>query len=176
MKETLPSVIQQKIGGSQLNWKVQNAGVSGDTTALALARLTWVLRSKPHVLVVALGANDGLRGLSLDEMERNLREIVSRAQAQNIKVVLVGQQIPFNFPEDHRVKFAGVFKKISREMKLVFVPFMLEGVALDERFVLEDGIHPNASGVQKIADLIWKVLYPVLNTGEISSEAVKSAR
>ncbi len=169
MKETLPSVIQQKIGGRELPWSVQNSGVSGDTTALASARLNWVLRSKPKVLVVALGSNDGLRGLSIEEMERNLRGIVSRAQGQGVKVVLVGQQLPLNFPEDYRNKFSAVFPRIAREHRVPLVPFMLEGVALNERFVLEDGIHPNAEGVRRIADNIWPVLFPVLKQSSKSS-------
>jgi acyl-CoA thioesterase-1 len=169
MKETLPSVIQQKIGGQSLPWVVQNSGVSGDTTALAGARLNWVLRSKPKVLVVALGSNDGLRGLSIDEMERNLRSIVSRAQLQGVRVVLVGQQLPLNFPEDYRTKFAGVFPRVAREHRVPLVPFMLEGVALNERFVLEDGIHPNSDGVKRIAENIWPVLSPVLRQSSKST-------
>jgi len=172
MKETLPSVIQQKIGGRELPWAVQNSGVSGDTTTLAAARLNWVLRSKPKVLVVALGSNDGLRGLSIEEMERNLRGIVSRAQGQGVKVVLVGQQLPLNFPEDYRNKFSAVFPRIAREHRIPLVPFMLEGVALNERFVLEDGIHPNAEGVRRIAENIWPVLFTVLKQSSKSS-AVK---
>ncbi len=162
MKETFPAVIQQKIGGRQLPWIVQNSGVSGDTTTLALSRLNWALKSKPKVLVVALGSNDGLRGLAIDEMERNLRSIVTRAQGQMIKVVLVGQQLPFNFPDDYRTRFAAVFPRVAREHRIPLIPFMLEGVALDERFVLEDGIHPNAEGARKIAENIWPVLSTVL--------------
>lgn len=173
MKETLPAVIQQKIGGRQLPWSVQNSGVSGDTTALASARLNWVLRSKPKVLVVALGSNDGLRGLSIEEMERNLRSIISRTQSNGIKVVLVGQQLPLNFPEDYRAKFAGVFPRVAREHRIPLVPFMLEGVALNERFVLEDGIHPNAEGVKRIAENIWPVLFPLLKQAGKSSPAVR---
>ncbi len=172
MKETLPAVIQQKIGGMSSPWVVQNSGVSGDTTALAGARLNWVLRSKPKVLVVALGSNDGLRGLSVDEMEKNLRSIVSRAQSQGVKVVLVGQQLPLNFPEDYRTKFSAVFPRVAREHRIPLVPFMLDGVALNERYVLEDGIHPNADGVRKIAENIWPVLSPVLKNASKSS-AVK---
>ena len=173
MKETLPAVIQQKIGGRQLPWVVQNSGVSGDTTSLAAARLNWVLRSKPKVLVVALGANDGLRGLSIEEMDRQLRAIISKVQSQGIKVVLVGQQLPLNFPEDYRNKFSAVFPRIAREYKVPLVPFMLEGVALNERFVLEDGIHPNAEGVRRIAENIWPVLLPVLKAAGKSSSAVR---
>ncbi|MFZ9520844.1 MAG: arylesterase [Silvanigrellaceae bacterium] len=165
MKETFPAVIQQKIGGRQLAWSVQNSGVSGDTTALASARLNWVLKSRPKVLVVALGSNDGLRGLAVEEMERNLRSIVSRAQSQGIKVLLVGQQLPMNFPEDYRGKFAAVFPRVAREHRIPLVPFMLEGVALDQRFVLEDGIHPNVDGAKRIAENVWPMLLPLLRQG-----------
>ncbi|MBM3381827.1 MAG: arylesterase [Betaproteobacteria bacterium] len=172
MKETFPAVIQQKIGGRQLPWIVQNSGVSGDTTTLALSRLNWALKSKPRVLVVALGSNDGLRGLAVDEMERNLRAIITRAQSLSIKVVLVGQQLPHNFPDDYRARFTAVFPRVAREHRVPLVPFMLEGVALDERFVLEDGIHPNADGARKIADNIWPVLSNVLRqSGKSNSVA-----
>lgn len=169
MKETFPAVIQQKIGGRQLPWIVQNSGVSGDTTTLALSRLNWALSTKPKVLVVALGSNDGLRGLALDEMEKNLRSIITRAQSQAIKVVLVGQQLPFNYPEDYRTRFAAIFPRVAREHRVALVPFMLDGVALDERFVLEDGIHPNAEGAKKIAENIWPVLASVLTQSSRSS-------
>jgi len=172
MKETFPAVIQQKIGGRQLPWIVQNSGVSGDTTTLALSRLNWALKSKPRVLVVALGSNDGLRGLAVDEMERNLRAIITRAQSLSIKVVLVGQQLPHNFTDDYRARFTAVFPRVAREHRVPLVPFMLEGVALDERFVLEDGIHPNADGARKIADNIWPVLSNVLRqSGKSNSVA-----
>jgi acyl-CoA thioesterase-1 len=173
MKETFPAVIQQKIGGRQLPWIVQNSGVSGDTTTLALSRLNWALKSKPKVLVVALGANDGLRGLAIDEMERNLRAIITRTQALSVKVILVGQQLPHNFPDDYRARFAAVFPRVAREHRIPLVPFMLEGVALDERFVLEDGIHPNAEGARKIADNIWPVLSNVLKQNSKSNSVTQ---
>jgi acyl-CoA thioesterase-1 len=165
MKETFPAVIQQKIGGKRWQWVVQNSGVSGDTTGLALARLNWALKTKPRVLVVALGANDGMRGLPLEEMEKNLRTIVSRAQSLGIKVVMVGQQLPLNYPDDYRSRFAAVFPRIAKDHRVVLVPFMLEGVALDDRYVLEDGIHPNSQGAIRIAENIWPVLSPLLRQG-----------
>jgi len=157
-KETFPAIIQQKISGESLPWIVQNSGVSGDTTSLALSRLNWALKPNPKILVVALGSNDGLRGLSIDVMEKNIREIVSRAQQRGIKVILVGQKLPLNFPADYRKRFAGVFPRIARQYRIPLVPFMLEGVALNEQFVLEDGVHPNAEGAKKIADNVWPTL------------------
>lgn len=157
-KETFPAIIQQKISGESLPWIVQNSGVSGDTTSLALSRLNWALKPNPKILVVALGSNDGLRGLSIDVMEKNIREIVSRAQQRGIKVILVGQKLPLNFPADYRKRFAGVFPRIARQYRIPLVPFMLEGVALNEQFVLEDGVHPNAEGAKKIADNVWPAL------------------
>ena len=157
-KETFPAIIQQKIAGAGLPWIVQNSGVSGDTTSLALSRLNWALKPNPKVLVIALGSNDGLRGLSIEVMEKNIREIVSRAQQRGIKVVLVGQKLPLNFPSDYRQRFAAVFPRIARQYRTAFVPFMLEGVALNEQFVLEDGVHPNADGAKRIADNVWPAL------------------
>lgn len=157
-KETFPAIIQQKISGESLPWIVQNSGVSGDTTSLALSRLNWALKPNPKILVVALGSNDGLRGLSIDVMEKNIREIVSRAKQRGIKVILVGQKLPLNFPADYRKRFAGVFPRIARQYRIPLVPFMLEGVALNEQFVLEDGVHPNAEGAKKIADNVWPAL------------------
>lgn len=163
MKETFPAIIQQRIAGADLSWIVQNSGVSGDTTSLALSRLNWVLKLNPKILVVALGSNDGMRGLSIDLMEKNLREIVSKAQSRGIQVVLVGQKLPLNFPESYRRRFAAVFPRIARQYRIPFVPFMLEGVALNEQYVLEDGVHPNAEGAKKIAENIWPTLVAQLN-------------
>lgn len=162
-KETFPAIIQQKITGAQLPWIVQNSGVSGDTTSLALSRLNWILKPEPKVLVVALGSNDGLRGLSIEVMEKNIREIVSRAQQRGIKVILVGQKLPLNFPADYRRRFASVFPRVARQYRILFVPFMLEGVALNEQFVLEDGVHPNAEGAKKIAENVWPTLVSYLD-------------
>ena len=157
-KETFPAIIQQKITGAELPWIVQNSGVSGDTTSLALSRLNWALKPNPKVLVVALGSNDGMRGLSLEIMEKNIREIVARAQQRGIKVILIGQKLPLNFPADYRRRFAAVYPRIARQYRIPLVPFMLEGVALNEQFVLEDGVHPNADGAKKIAENVWPVL------------------
>ena len=157
-KETFPAIIQQKITGAELPWIVQNSGVSGDTTSLALSRLNWALKPNPKVLVVDLGSNDGMRGLSLEIMEKNIREIVARAQQRGIKVILIGQKLPLNFPADYRRRFAAVYPRIARQYRIPLVPFMLEGVALNEQFVLEDGVHPNADGAKKIAENVWPVL------------------
>lgn len=162
-KETFPAIIQQKITGAELPWIVQNSGVSGDTTTLALSRLNWALKTNPKILVVALGSNDGLRGLSIDVVEKNIREIVSRAQQRGIKVILVGQKLPLNFPVDYRRRFDALYPRIARQYRIAFVPFMLEGVALNEQFVLEDGVHPNAEGAKKIAENVWPTLLTQLD-------------
>lgn len=157
-KETFPAIIQQKITGAELPWIVQNSGVSGDTTSLALSRLNWALKPNPKVLVVALGSNDGMRGLSLEIMEKNIREIVARAQQRGIKVILIGQKLPLNFPADYRRRFAAVYPRIARQYRIPLVPFMLEGVALNEQFVLEDGVHPNADGAKRSPKMFGRFL------------------
>ena len=138
--------------------QIVNAGVSGDTSAGGLARVDWLLSLHPEVLVVALGANDGLRGQPVAAIEANLRQIVRRARAAGARVVLAGMKMPPNYGPDYTRDFAALYARLARELELPFIPFLLEGVAADPPLNQADGIHPTAEGQRKIADLVAPVL------------------
>jgi acyl-CoA thioesterase I len=162
--QAVPARIEEKISQEGLadRWKVVNAGVSGDTTRGGLERLDWVFRSKPDVLFLCLGANDGLRGLKLDESAKNLRTIVERAQEKGVRVVLAGMRMPSNYGNTYTSQFEKIYQDLARDYNLPFYPFLLEGVALSPDLTLPDGIHPNSQGTQKMADKIWEFLKPLL--------------
>ena len=134
--------------------RIVNAGVSGDTSAGGLARVDWLLSLHPEVLVVALGANDGLRGQPVAAIEDNLRQIVRRARGAGARVVLAGMKMPPNYGPDYTRDFEALYARLARELDLPFLPFLLEGVAADPKLNQDDGIHPTAEGQQRIAALV----------------------
>lgn len=158
-----PALIQARLHQEGRAWKVANAGVSGDTTAGGLARLDWLYRQKVEVLVVALGANDGLRGLPLKATEANLRAILRRGRKEGSRLVLVGMQMPDNLGPEYRKGFAALFPRLAKEEGATLIPFLLEGVAMDPSLNQADGIHPNEAGARKVAETVWKGLDPLLN-------------
>jgi acyl-CoA thioesterase-1 len=160
--QAYPALIQARLRAEGLDWKVVNAGASGDTTAGGAARLDWLYRQRIDLLVVALGANDGLRGLPLKDMEANLRTILRRAKREGSAVLLVGMQVPENFGPEYRRGFAAVFPRLAKEERVPLLPFLLEGVALDPALNQADGIHPNEEGAKRVADTVWKALRPLL--------------
>jgi acyl-CoA thioesterase-1 len=161
-QDAFPALLQRKIDAEGLKFEVINAGVSGDTSAGGLRRLDWALDGDVQVLIVGLGANDGLRGLSVDDMRRNLSTIVERAQARHITVVLCGMEAPPNFGASYTTAFRAAFKDVATQYHVAFVPFLLDGVAGLPDLNQEDGIHPNARGAQKVADTVWSTLKPLL--------------
>ena len=160
--ESVPSLIQKRLQDAGYPYEVVNAGVSGDTSAGGLSRLDWSLAGDVKVLVVELGANDGLRGLPVNELKRNLTEIITRAQARNIKVILTGMEAPPNFGPAYTSEFREVYRTLSREHDVAFVPFYLEGVAGIPSLNIADGIHPNAEGSRIVEKTIWSALEPLL--------------
>jgi acyl-CoA thioesterase-1 len=160
--EAYPSVLQQRIDAAGYRFEVVNAGVSGDTSAGGLSRLDWSLDGDVRVLVVALGGNDGLRGLPPDEMKRNLGDIIRRARLRDIGVLLAGMESPTNMGPDYRRRFHEVFPEVAREYRTAFLPFLLDGVAGRPDLNQRDGIHPTAEGARVVADHVWRVLEPML--------------
>jgi acyl-CoA thioesterase-1 len=160
--EAYPAIIQRKIDGEHLGYEVVNAGVSGDTTAGGLRRLDWTLSGEVRVLVVALGGNDGLRGLPASEMKRNLTIIVSTARQRGIKVIVAGMEAPPNVGPEYTAAFRQVFREVAREQGVPLIPFLLRGVAGESALNQADGIHPNRQGAQRVADLVWPTLRPML--------------
>jgi acyl-CoA thioesterase-1 len=161
-QEAFPAILQRKIDADGLKFEVVNAGVSGDTSAGGLRRLDWALDGDVQVLILGLGANDGLRGLPVDEMRRNLSTIVERAQARHITVVLCGMEAPPNFGASYTASFRAAFKDVAKKYDLAFVPFLLDGVAGLADLNQEDGIHPNARGAERVAGTVWSTLRPLL--------------
>jgi len=155
-------VLQRRIDEAGYPFEVVNAGVSGDTSAGGLSRLDWSLDGDVRILVVALGGNDGLRGLPPGEMRRNLDTIISRAQGRGIHVVLAGMESPTNMGPDYQRRFHDVFPALARERHVAFLPFLLEGVAGRTALNQADGIHPTAEGARVVADHLWPVLEPLL--------------
>lgn len=159
--EAYPALLQQKLDAEGYKFEIVNAGVSGDTTAGGLRRLEWALDGDVKILIVALGANDGLRGLSIDEMQKNLSAIVEHARKREVTVLLAGMEAPPNYGQDYTVKFRQVYRDLARTHDVTLVPFLLDGVAGHARLNQGDGIHPNADGARLIAETIWRTLQPM---------------
>ena len=143
--------------------EVINAGVSGDTSAGGLARLDWVLGREPDLLLVALGANDGLRGLSPEMTEANLRRIVEGARARGVRVLLAGMRLPPSLGPDYVERFEAVYPRLAAELGVPLVPFLLEGVGGRPELNLADGIHPNPRGHRAIAETVLPYLVEALD-------------
>jgi acyl-CoA thioesterase-1 len=164
--EAFPARLQARLRAEGYDYRVVNAGVSGDTTAGGLRRVDWVLRAKPDVVVVALGANDGLRGLSPQAMQANLEAIVGRLQTAGARVLLAGMRLPPNYGAAYTKEFQAVFPEVARRAKVPLMPFLLDGVAADPRLNQPDGIHPTVAGQQLIADRLWPYLRPLLRSAK----------
>jgi acyl-CoA thioesterase I len=144
---------------------VVNASISGETTSGGLARLPPLLAEhKPALVIVELGANDGLRGLPLADVRENLTRIIKASLAADAKVVLVGIELPINYGPQYRDGLRSMYRALATEFNLPLVPFLLEGVALDPDLMQDDGLHPKAAGEPKVLDNVWPVVEPALRT------------
>lgn len=159
---SFPAVLQRKIDAEHLPWRVVNAGRNGDTTAQGLARLDDVLKARPEILVVALGANDGLRGVPVASVTRQLDAIVTRAQASGARVLLCGMETPPWRGWSYTAAFHEIFPDLARQHGLPLVPFLLAGVFGNLELNGPDMVHPNAAGAQRIADTVWPFLAPLV--------------
>ena len=160
--ESYPFLLQKRLDRSGNDYEVVNAGISGDTSAGGLRRLSWVLECDVRVLIIELGANDGLRGLPVASLRHNLSEIIERAQEKGIAVVLTGMEAPPNYGSVYTQEFREVYQELARTYQVYFVPFLLEGVAGNPDLNLTDGIHPNASGARIVEETLWDTLKPLL--------------
>jgi acyl-CoA thioesterase-1 len=157
------ALLQKKLLATNSNYSISNASISGDTTAGGLARIDPILTAQnPAILLLQLGANDGLRGLSPVEMKNNLAEIVRRAQKAGAKVVLLGMKIPPNYGKRYVDMFYNVYPQLAKELDIPLVPFLLEDVALNKDLMQADGLHPNAKAQPILADKIEPYLFPLL--------------
>ncbi len=166
LEQAFPALIQEKIDAKRWNFKVVNAGQSGDTSAGGLNRLEWLLKNRVDVLVLELGANDGLRGLPAETTRKNLQAIIDRTKGKypEAKVIVAGMKVPPNMGGDYGRKFEAVFGDLAKKNKAVLIPFVLEGVGGSRELNLADGIHPTAKGHEIVAANVWKVLEPVLRS------------
>lgn len=155
-------MIGKKLKDKGLDYEVINAGVSGDTSAGGVRRLDWSLDGDVRVLIVALGGNDGLRGLPIDDLEKNLAAVLDRAKARGIPVILAGMEAPPNNGVEYTTAFRKVYSDLAKKYRVRFIPFLLQGVAGDVALNQADGIHPNLRGAQIVADLVWKELEPLV--------------
>lgn len=163
VEESFPSLLQKRLDAGGERFMVVNAGVSGDTSAGGLRRLDYALADgEPRILIVALGGNDGLRGLAPEQLEQNLSAIIERGLERGLRVVLAGMEAPPNFGADYTSRFRQVYPTLAQRYQLRLVPFLLDGVAGDPALNQADGIHPNALGAAKVVDLVWRALEPEL--------------
>jgi acyl-CoA thioesterase-1 len=163
LKQSVPALTQEHLAREGYAYEVVNAGVSGDTSAGGLSRLDWSLDGNVAILVIELGANDGLRGLPVEALKRNLEEVITRAQQRNIKVLLTGMEAPPNYGPAYTASFRKVYRDLAREHDdVVFVPFYLDGVAGNPALNIADGIHPNPEGARIIERNLWTALQPLL--------------
>jgi len=157
-----PSQLQKKSDAEGYRYKIVNAGVSGDTSNQGLNRLQSILDLQPQIVIVELGANDGLRGIPASATRQNLETIVARLQAAGAKVVLAGMQVPPNYGPQYTGAFRNIFKDVAKRYGTALIPFFLEGVGGNATLNQEDGIHPTAAGYKIVAENVWKVLKPML--------------
>jgi acyl-CoA thioesterase I len=161
--ESFPAQLQKRLKKTGVQWTVTNAGVNGDQTAGGLRRFNAALPPDTRILILELGANDGLRGVEISAIEKNLSTMIERAQARNIQVLLCGMIVPPRFGWDYTVAFHGLFPRLAAKYNVPLVPFLLDGVALKADMNMPDGIHPNAAGAERIADTVWPYLQPLVH-------------
>src|SRR5262245_41232030 len=156
--EAFPALLQKRLLDAGSPWVVDNAGIRGDTTSGGLNRIDALLARRPKILILALGANDGLRGVGPTDIYRNLDAIIKRSKEQQVEVLLCGMELPAVRGLSYARAFRDVFPDLSRAHQTPLVPFLLDGVALNPSMNGSDQIHPNAAGAQKIAETVWPYL------------------
>ena len=165
-EESYPFLLEKMIQAdphfAPKNYTVLNGGVNGSTSASALSRLKWYLKVKPSILILVMGANDGLRGLKVEETKKNLSRVIVQAEKNKMKVLLGGMKMPPNYGLAYTHEFETMFSSLAHTYHLRQIPFLLEGVAGKSELNIEDGIHPNAKGHVIIAKTVFRYLEPML--------------
>jgi acyl-CoA thioesterase-1 len=162
-EDAYPARLQRRLDEEGLHYRIINAGVSGDTTAGGLRRVDWVLKSRPQLVILELGANDGLRGLKLDETKANLERIIQRCQEASVMVVLAGMKLPPNYGTDYTKRFEAIYPELAKQYRLTLMPFFLDGVAGSTSLNQTDGIHPTGEGYRLIAEKVLQTVKPLLD-------------
>ncbi len=162
--DAFPSVIQRKLDSLGLPYEVINAGLSGETTAAGKSRISWVLNQDVAIFVLELGANDGLRGIPLEETRKNLQEIIDFVLEKNkeTKIILTGMQMPPNMGAAYTTEFKNIFPELAEANDIYLVPFLLENVGGIPELNQADGIHPTVEGQQILAENVWELLRPIV--------------
>lgn len=161
-EQSVPSLVQKRLDAEGYNYEVVNHGVSGDTSAGGVSRLEWALSGDVRVLVLELGANDGLRGVPVESMKANLETIITGARKRGVRVLLTGMEAPPNHGPVYTAEFRQAYRDLAREHDVAFVPFYLEGVAGNPALNIADGIHPNVDGTAIVERTVWRQLEPLL--------------
>jgi acyl-CoA thioesterase-1 len=164
INQAFPALIQDRLDSLGYDYQVVNAGLSGETTAGGKNRIDWVLSTVPDIFFLELGANDGLRGLQLDESRKNLQSIIDAVKMANpeVKIILAGMQVPPNLGQDYTSTFRKLFPDLASSNEATLIPFILEGVAGIPDLNLEDGIHPTPDGHGILAETVWIYLNPLI--------------
>ncbi|MCI0750402.1 MAG: arylesterase [Flammeovirgaceae bacterium] len=163
-EEAFPALAEKKLKQLGKNCKVINAGLSGETSAGGLSRIDWMLKQPIDIFVLELGANDGLRGLPLTDTRKNLQLIIDKVKARNpnVKIVVAGMMVPPNMGPEYSEGFKKIFPEIARKNSATLLPFLLEGVAGNEKLNQADGIHPNVEGHKIVAETVVNIIKPLL--------------
>jgi acyl-CoA thioesterase I len=172
-----PALIQQKIDSAGLDFRVVNAGLSGETSAGALRRADWLFQQPVSVLVLETGANDGLRGLPADSLRANIQGILDRAKRllPTPRLVLVGMKVPPNYGRAYAQQFESIYPELAKSNGAVLVPFLLEGVGGVRALNQPDGVHPTDEGQRKMAETVWRVLEPVLRGVRAGAKSLRAS-
>jgi acyl-CoA thioesterase-1 len=164
--QSYPAHLQRKLDATGYAYRVVNAGVSGDTTAGGVRRVSWALNSKPTIVILELGGNDGLRGLSLNETKANLERIIQQFQQASVTVMLAGMKLPPNYGQDYTTGFELLYQALAKQYHLTLIPFFLDGVAASSSLNQADGIHPTGEGYRLIVEKVFPTLEPLLERNQ----------
>ncbi len=167
-EESFPAQLQRRLDDAGYAYRVVNAGVSGDTTAGGVRRVEWVLNSRPDIVILELGANDGLRGIDPDQTRSNLEQIITRLKEAGTTVVIAGMQLPPNYGAAYTGRFQALYPELARLHGLTLIPFFLEGVATKTDLNQADGIHPTGPGYRIIVEHVMPVLEPLLRREKVN--------
>lgn len=168
---TYPAQLERRLMATGYRYRVINAGVSGDTTAGGVRRVPWILQSRPTLVILELGANDGLRGLGLTQTRQNLESIIERLQQAKVQIVVAGMKLPPNYGKEYTEGFEALFPALAKKYGVRLIPFLLEGVAAQPSLNQADGIHPTEEGYQRVTETVYRAILPLLARATTSPPA-----